>query len=55
METRDPFRSNRTLNGKLVNRNALDVVINVKGRMVIIPQNFIYQVKLDLDSMNLTA
>ena len=55
VETRDPFRSNRTLNRKLVNRNALDVVINVKGRMVTIPQNFIYQVKLDLDSMNLTA
>lgn len=49
VETRDPFKSNRTLKGKLVNRNALDVVINVNGRMVTIPQNFVYQVSLDDD------
>merc|ERR1712071_392402 len=47
VETRDPFKSNRTLKGKLVARTALDVIINVDGRMVTLPQNFVYQVYLD--------
>lgn len=46
VHTRDPFKSNRTLNGTLVERNAMDVVINVRGRNVTIPNNFIYKVVL---------
>jgi len=46
VETRDPWRSNRTLKGKLIQRTALDVLINVKGRMVTIPNNFVHKVKL---------
>lgn len=37
VQTQDPFGSNRVLRGRLVDRNALDVFINVKGRMVTIP------------------
>ena len=47
VETRDPFKSNRTLQGKLVARTALDVIINVDDNLVTIPSNFVYQVKLD--------
>ena len=46
VETRDPWKSNRTLKGKLVQRTALDVILNVKGRMVTIPNNFVYRVRL---------
>jgi hypothetical protein len=31
VETVDPFESNRTLKGKLVDRNSMDLVINKKG------------------------
>ena len=46
VETDDPFGSNRTLKGTLVDRNALDVYINQKGRMVTIPQNMISCVRV---------
>lgn len=44
--TIDPFKSNRTLQGNLVCRNALDVKIDVNGRVVTIPLNFVHQVLL---------
>jgi ribosome maturation factor RimP len=46
VQTQDPFGSNRVLKGRLVDRNALDVVINVKGRMVTIPLNMIAYVAI---------
>lgn len=46
VETRDPWKSNRTLEGKLVQRTAMDVKINVEGRIVTIPNNFVHKVKL---------
>ena len=46
VETQDPFDSNRTLKGTLVDRNAMDVIINQKGRMVTIPLNFVRCVRL---------
>jgi ribosome maturation factor RimP len=46
VETVDPFESNRTLKGKLVDRNAMDLVINKKGRMVTVPLNFVKCVRL---------
>ncbi|KAL7545877.1 hypothetical protein ACHAWF_009233 [Thalassiosira exigua] len=48
VETRDPWGSNRVLGGKLVDRNALDVIINQDntGRMVTIPHSMIHQVLL---------
>lgn len=47
VETRDPWKSNRTIKGKLVSRNALDVILNVEGRQVTVPNHFIYRVKLE--------
>jgi hypothetical protein len=44
--TIDPFKSNRTLQGNLVSRDALDVKIDVNGRVVTIPLNFVHQVLL---------
>lgn len=46
VQTQDPFGSNRVLKGRLVDRNALDIVINVKGRMVTIPLNMIAYVAI---------
>lgn len=46
VETQDPWESNRTLRGKLLERNAMDVIINQKGRMVTIPLNFVRCVRL---------
>mmetsp|Transcript_465 Transcript_465/g.1036 ORF Transcript_465/g.1036 Transcript_465/m.1036 type:complete len:406 (+) Transcript_465:114-1331(+) len=48
VETRDPWGSNRVLGGKLVDRNAMDVIINQDntGRMVTIPNSMIHQVLL---------
>ena len=46
VETVDPWDSNRTLRGKLLDRNSMDVLINQKGRMVTIPQNFVKCVRL---------
>lgn len=46
VETQDPWDSNRTLRGKLVDRNSMDVLINVRGRMVTIPLNFVRCVRL---------
>ena len=48
VETRDPWGSNRVLGGKLIDRNALDVIINQdnSGRMVTIPNSMIHQVLL---------
>lgn len=37
VETQDPYDSNRVLKGKLVDRNAMDVMINKRGRLVTIP------------------
>jgi len=47
VETRDPYKSNRTIRGKLVSRTALDVIINVDGNMVTIPQNFVHKVSVE--------
>ena len=44
VKTIDPFKSNRTLQGKLVSRDALDLKIEVKGRVVTVPLNFVDQV-----------
>jgi ribosome maturation factor RimP len=46
VETQDPFDSNRTLRGKLVDRNAMDLILNIRGRMVTVPHNFIKCVRL---------
>lgn len=46
VETQDPFDSNRTLKGKLVDRNAMDLMINKKGRLVTIPLSFVKCVRL---------
>mmetsp|Transcript_27785 Transcript_27785/g.67603 ORF Transcript_27785/g.67603 Transcript_27785/m.67603 type:complete len:395 (-) Transcript_27785:1540-2724(-) len=46
VETVDPWDSNRTLRGKLLDRNSMDILINQKGRMVTIPQNFVKCVRL---------
>ena len=46
VETQDPWKSNRVLKGKLLDRNAMDVLINKKGRMVTIPLNFIKCVRV---------
>jgi ribosome maturation factor RimP len=46
VETQDPFDSNRTLRGELVDRNAMDLIINKKGQMVTIPLNFVKCVRL---------
>jgi ribosome maturation factor RimP len=46
VQTQDPFGSNRVLKGRLVDRDALDVVINVKGRMVTIPLNMVAYVAI---------
>uniref|UniRef100_A0A7S4I2M7 Uncharacterized protein n=1 Tax=Odontella aurita TaxID=265563 RepID=A0A7S4I2M7_9STRA len=46
VQTRDPWESNRLLKGKLVDRNALDVVLNVEGRMVTVPNNMVGMVYL---------
>ena len=46
VQTQDPFGSNRVLTGHLVDRNSLDVVINVKGRMVTIPLNMVAYVAI---------
>mmetsp|Transcript_21600 Transcript_21600/g.31629 ORF Transcript_21600/g.31629 Transcript_21600/m.31629 type:complete len:352 (+) Transcript_21600:157-1212(+) len=47
VRTHDPWNSNRTLKGKLVSRDALDVKIDVDGNVVTIPLNFVNQVALD--------
>ncbi|EED88125.1 predicted protein [Thalassiosira pseudonana CCMP1335] len=46
IETRDPWGSNRVLGGKLVDRNAMDVIINQdnSGRMVTVPNSMVHQV-----------
>ena len=46
VETQDPFESNRTLKGKLVDRNSMDLILNKKGRMVTVPLNFVKCVRL---------
>jgi ribosome maturation factor RimP len=55
VETQDPWGSNRTLRGKLVDRNAMDVIINQKGRMITIPHNFIKCVRLPQTRRNSEA
>lgn len=46
VQTVDPFGSNRVLEGTLVERNALDLIIAQKGRKVTIPLNFVDYVEL---------
>eukprot|EP00562_Extubocellulus_spinifer_P028276 CAMPEP_0178654548 /NCGR_PEP_ID=MMETSP0698-20121128/23811_1 /TAXON_ID=265572 /ORGANISM="Extubocellulus spinifer, Strain CCMP396" /LENGTH=693 /DNA_ID=CAMNT_0020296467 /DNA_START=99 /DNA_END=2180 /DNA_ORIENTATION=+ len=46
VHTRDPWDSNRVLKGKLVDRNALDIILNQGGRMVTIPNSMTDVVKL---------
>lgn len=46
VDTQDPWESNRTLRGKLLDRNSMDVLINQNGRMVTIPLNFVRCVRL---------
>jgi len=46
VETQDPFESNRTLKGKLVDRNAMDLLLSKKGRIVTVPLNFVKCVRL---------
>jgi ribosome maturation factor RimP len=46
VETKDPFDSNRTLLGKIVDRNSMDLILNQKGRMVTVPLNFVKCVRL---------
>jgi ribosome maturation factor RimP len=46
VETQDPFESNRTLKGKLVDRNAMDLILNIRGHMVTVPLNFVKCVRL---------
>jgi len=46
VETVDPFESNRTLKGQLVDRNAMDLILNIQGRMVTVPLNFVKCVRL---------
>ena len=48
VRTHDPWESNRSLYGVLVDRNTLDVYINQKGRLVTIPNNFVAGVELML-------
>lgn len=48
VRTHDPWNSNRSLYGILVDRNSLDVYINQKGRLVTIPNNFVSGVELML-------
>jgi len=47
VQTQDPFGSNRALEGQLIDRNALDVMINVEGRMVTIPMNMVAYVQIE--------
>lgn len=50
VQTQDPFGSNRVLTGRLVDRNALDIILNVKGRMVTLPQNMVAYVEIPRDA-----
>lgn len=52
VETQDPFESNRTLKGKLVDRNAMDLILNIRGRMVTVPLNFVKCVRLPPGSVS---
>jgi ribosome maturation factor RimP len=46
VRTHDPWNSNRSLYGVLVDRNSLDVYINQRGNLVTIPNNFVGGVEL---------
>ena len=46
VQTQDPFGSNRILVGNLVDRNALDVYINIEGRLVTVPLNMVAHVTI---------
>jgi ribosome maturation factor RimP len=52
VETQDPWESNRTLKGTLVDRNSMDVILNQKGRMVTVPLNFVRCVRLKQAASN---
>mmetsp|Transcript_689 Transcript_689/g.1669 ORF Transcript_689/g.1669 Transcript_689/m.1669 type:complete len:409 (-) Transcript_689:670-1896(-) len=55
VETQDPWESNRTLKGKLVDRNAMDVLINQKGRLVTIPNCFVKCVRIPAANVGSTS
>ena len=52
VETQDPFESNRTLKGRLVDRNSMDLMINQQGRLVTIPLNFVKCVRIPPQVLN---
>ena len=52
VETQDPWESNRTLRGKLMDRNSMDLILNQKGRMVTVPLNFVKCVRLKQATTN---
>lgn len=54
VETQDPFESNRTLKGTLVDRNSMDLMINKQGRLVTIPLNFVKCVRLPRENAQAT-
>jgi len=47
VQTVDPFGSNRVLKGKLIDRNALDVIVEKAEQMVTIPQSMISYVRAE--------
>lgn len=51
VETVDPFNSNRTIKGRIVDRNSMDVLLNVQGRLVTIPLNFVKCVRLPPENL----
>lgn len=46
LQTVDPFKSNRVIEGKLVSRDALEVKVNKKGRVVTVPNEMVGEVRL---------
>jgi len=46
VETEDPWKSNRVIEGKIIERGPLDLKINVKGRIVKIPVAMVGSVRL---------
>ena len=44
--TKDPFKSNRVIEGKLVSRDGIEVKVNVKGRTVRVPLDLVKEVRL---------
>lgn len=55
VQTQDPFGSNRILVGNLVDRNALDVYINIEGRLVTVPLNMVAHVTISDENPSSTS